>query len=105
MPKTPNLPLVLASTSPYRRALLARLDLAFDVVAPQTLETALPQEAPAALACRLALAKAHAAAAQWPQAVVIGSDQVADFQGHALGKPGTHARATAQLRQMRGAAV
>lgn len=94
--------LVLASTSPYRRELLQRLRLPFEVVAPQVDETPRPGEAPAALAERLALAKAQAVAAARPQAVVIGSDQVADLDGTPLGKPGDHARARAQLQRMSG---
>jgi septum formation protein len=97
--------LILASTSRYRQELLSRLRLPFQAVAPDVDETALPGEAPAALAERLALAKAQAVAARYPQAVVIGSDQVADLGGQALGKPGTHERATAQLRQMSGRTV
>lgn len=97
--------LVLGSTSPYRRELLARLHLPFEVAAPDVDETPLPGEAPPVLACRLALAKAHAVAARFPAAVVIGSDQVADLGGEALGKPGTHERAVAQLRRMRGRTV
>ena len=97
--------LVLASTSRYRRELLARLRLPFDVVAPGVDETPLDGEAPAALALRLALAKADAVAAADADAVVIGSDQVADLDGVGLGKPGDHARATAQLRAMRGRTV
>jgi len=100
-----NRPLVLGSTSPYRRELLQRLQIPFEVVAPDVDETALPQETPSALASRLALAKAHAVARNFPQAVVIGSDQVADLNGLALGKPGTHERAVVQLRQMRGQTV
>ena len=96
---------VLASTSRYRRELLERLRLPFDVVAPEVDEGALPGEAPAALAARLALAKAQAVAAQHPQAVVIGSDQVAELDGVAIGKPGSHERAVAQLRAMRGRSV
>ena len=95
-------PLILASTSRYRRELLQRLGLAFDVVAPDVDEAALPGEAPAALALRLARAKADAVAARPPQAVVIGSDQVCEVDGDALGKPGDHARARAQLQQLRG---
>lgn len=98
-------PLVLGSTSRYRRELLARLGLPFEVTAPATDETPLPGEAPRALALRLALAKAHAVAAQHPGAVVIGSDQVADLDGQPLGKPGNHERATAQLRRMSGKTV
>ncbi|MFT3718005.1 Maf family nucleotide pyrophosphatase [Pseudorhodoferax sp.] len=97
--------LILGSTSRYRRELLARLRIPFDVVAPEVDETPLPGEAPDALARRLALAKAHAVAARHPDAVVIGSDQVADLEGQSLGKPGDHARATAQLRAMRGRTV
>jgi septum formation protein len=95
-------PLILASTSRYRRELLSRLRLPFDVLSPQVDETPQPGEAPAALAVRLALAKAHAVAQGRPDAVVIGSDQVADLDGLPIGKPGTHERATAQLRQLSG---
>ncbi|WP_431123736.1 Maf family protein [Variovorax paradoxus] len=95
-------PLILASTSRYRRELLARLHLPFDVQAPEVDETAQSGETPRELAERLALEKAQAVAARFPDAVVIGSDQVADLAGEALGKPGDHARATAQLRRMRG---
>lgn len=98
-------PLILASTSPYRRELLTRLRLPFTVRAPQVDETPLPGEAPRALAERLALAKAQAVAAEVPDAVVIGSDQVAELDGEPLGKPGTHARAVAQLQRMRGQTV
>ena len=95
--------LILGSTSRYRRELLERLRLPFEVAAPQVDETPLQGESPAALAQRLALAKAHAvAAAQTNDAVVIGSDQVADVDGEAVGKPGTHERAVAQLRRMSG---
>ena len=102
---SPQRLLVLGSTSPYRRELLQRLRLPFETAAPAVDETPQPGEAPRALALRLALAKAHAVAALHPQAVVIGSDQVADLAGQPLGKPGTHERATAQLRQMRGQTV
>jgi septum formation protein len=95
-------PLILGSTSRYRRELLARLRVPFEVMAPQVDETPQPGEAPATLALRLALAKAHAVAALRPEAVVIGSDQVADLDGHPIGKPGTHARATAQLKLLSG---
>ena len=98
----PDRRLVLASTSRYRRKLLARLRLPFDVVSPEVDETALDGELPLALASRLALGKADAVAARDVEAVVIGSDQVADLDGTAIGKPGDHARATAQLRAMRG---
>ncbi|CAN7306760.1 Maf family nucleotide pyrophosphatase [Acidovorax sp. Leaf78] len=98
-------PLVLGSTSRYRRELLERLRLPFDVAAPHVDETPEPGEAPRALALRLALAKARAVAQQHPEAVVIGSDQVADLAGTPLGKPGEHERAVQQLRQMRGQTV
>ena len=102
---TPPRPLVLGSTSRYRRELLSRLNLPFETAAPHVDETPLAGETPRALALRLALAKAHAVARQYSQAVVIGSDQVADLHGTPLGKPGTHERAVAQLRQMSGQTV
>ncbi len=97
--------LTLASTSRYRRELLERLRLPFDIVAPGVDEAALHGEMPAETAVRLALAKADAVAATDGEAVVIGSDQIADLDGHGLGKPGDHARATAQLVSMRGRTV
>ena len=97
--------LVLASSSPYRREMLARLRIPFKVVAPDVDETPQAAETPKQLACRLAMSKARAVAAQFPACVVIGSDQVADLEGLALGKPGNHARAMAQLQQMRGKIV
>ena len=97
--------LILGSTSRYRRELLERLRVPFDVVSPDVDETPLPGEAPQALATRLALAKAKAVAALHPNAVVIGSDQVADLNGEPLGKPGTHERAVVQLQRMRGQTV
>ena len=100
-----NRPLVLGSTSPYRRDLLSRLKLPFVTAAPEVDETPRPNESPLELARRLALAKARAVAALFPEAVVIGSDQVADLAGESLGKPGTHAKATVQLRRMRGQTV
>ena len=98
-------PLILASTSRYRRELLERLRLPFEVVSPEVDESPLTGETPAALAQRLALAKAWAVARQHPAAVVIGSDQVADLAGEPIGKPGNHERAVAQLRAMRGRTV
>ena len=98
-------PLILGSTSRYRRELLQRLQMPFEVAAPDVDETALPHETPQTLAERLALAKAHAVASAFPSAVVIGSDQVADLNGLPLGKPGSHERAVLQLRQMRGQTV
>lgn len=97
--------LVLGSTSPYRRELLQRLHIAFEVAAPDVDETPLAGEAPRELAQRLALSKAMAVARLFPDAVVIGSDQVADLWGTPLGKPGTHEKAVVQLRQMRGQTV
>ena len=97
--------LILGSTSRYRCELLARLNIPFEVAAPDVDETPLPAELPAALAQRLALAKAQAVAAKFPHSVVIGSDQVADLHGEPLGKPGTHEKAVLQLRKMRGQTV
>ena len=105
MQSSPSRKLVLGSTSVYRRELLARLRLPFIVAAPNVDETPLPGEAPAALARRLALAKARAVADTHPDCIVIGSDQVADLHGQPLGKPGTHDRAVAQLQAMRGQTV
>jgi len=95
-------PIVLASTSPYRRELLQRLHLPFSVQAPRVDEQAQRGESPGATACRLALAKAQAVALDHPGAIVIGSDQVADVDGEALSKPGTHEAALAQLSRMQG---
>ena len=105
MPHISQRKLILGSTSAYRRELLARLRVPFTVESPHVDEAPLPDEAPAALARRLALAKARAVAQRFPDCVVIGSDQVADLDGLALGKPGTHARAVMQLRQMSGRTV
>lgn len=98
-------PLILGSTSRYRRELLARLRVPFEVHAPVVDEKRMPNEAPAAMAQRLALAKARDVAARHPGSVVIGSDQVAELDGEPIGKPGTHERATAQLRAMSGRSV
>ena len=95
--------LVLASTSPYRRALLGRLGLPFEVAAPQCDETPLLNEAPQDTASRLAALKAKSLA--YPDALVIGSDQVAFSQGKRLDKPGDHATATQQLRALSGEAA
>lgn len=97
--------LILASTSPYRRELLDRLRLPFDVVRPEVDETPAVGESPATLALRLARAKAAAISAQHQDAWVIGSDQVADLEGRPVGKPGTHERAVEQLRSMSGRSV
>ena len=98
-------PLILASTSRYRRELLSRLGLVFDAVAPEVDETPAPGESPRPLAERLALAKAREVARRHPEALVIGADQVADLHGEPLGKPGNHERATAQLQRMSGQTV
>jgi septum formation protein len=98
-------PLILASTSRYRRELLERLRIPFDVVSPEVDETPGAEETPMSLAQRLALAKARAVAKAHPNAVVIGSDQVADLDGEPIGKPGTHDRAVEQLRAMRGRSI
>lgn len=98
-------PLLLASTSPYRRELLQRLRLPFDCVRPAVDETPLPREAPAALAVRLAAAKAAEVAARHPGCWVIGSDQAADLEGQPLGKPGSNEAACAQLALMSGRGV
>jgi len=98
-------PVILGSTSRYRKELLSRLRIPFEVCAPHVDETPLPGEAPKELALRLALAKALAVAKQNPNAVVIGSDQVADLDGTPLGKPGNHTNAVLQLQKMRGKTV
>ncbi|EKS73050.1 Maf-like protein [Burkholderia sp. SJ98] len=100
--------LILASSSPYRRELLERLRIPFDVVSPDIDETPLANETPEATAVRLAIAKARAAAGRSgndANALVIGSDQVATFDGKQIGKPGTHEKAFAQLQAMRGRSV
>jgi septum formation protein len=102
-PKNP--PLILASTSRYRRELLQRLRIPFEVISPNVDETPLTGESTLDLALRLANAKAAAVAKEHPHAWVIGSDQVADLHGAAIGKPGNFERALAQLQLMRGQAV
>ena len=97
--------LVLGSTSRYRRALLERLGLPFTVAAPDLDEAALPAETPAQTALRLAEAKARAVAARYPDALVIGSDQVADCDGQPVGKPGSRGAAVVQLRALSGKTV
>ena len=96
------IPLVLASTSPYRRELLARLGLPFAVARPDVDETPGAAESPPALARRLAEAKARAVSARHPGAWVIGSDQVAEIDGRPLGKPGNRDAAIAQLQASSG---
>jgi septum formation protein len=105
MTDTAQRPLILGSTSAYRRELLERLRIPFTVESPHVDETPLTGETPLALAQRLALAKAHAVAQRFPTSVVIGSDQVADLDGEPLGKPGNYARAVLQLQKMRGKTV
>ena len=101
----PPVTLVLASTSPYRRELLSRLGLPFSVASPDTDESPRPGEAAETLALRLAEAKARAVAPTYPQALIIGSDQVAIANGKIYGKPGTHERAVAQLQELSGQSV
>jgi septum formation protein len=98
-------PLVLASTSPYRSALLGRLGLPFATAAPQVDETSRPGESPQVLVLRLAEAKARAVARDFPDALIIGSDQVACIDDQILGKPGGRQRAIAQLEQASGRCV
>jgi len=97
--------LVLASTSRYRKMLLERLGIPFAAVAPGTDESPLANELPAATAFRLAEAKARSVAGLHRDALIIGSDQVADCGGRAVGKPGTHERAVAQLTELSGQTV
>jgi len=97
--------LVLGSTSAYRRALLTRLGVPFEVAAPGVDEAALAGESPAATALRLSEAKARAVAARYPDAVVIGSDQVADCDGRAIGKPGDRTMAMRLLTELSGRTV
>jgi 7-methyl-GTP pyrophosphatase len=97
--------IVLASSSPYRRELLARLRLQFDTKTPGIDETALHGESAATTALRLAQAKARAVRGEFPRALVIGCDQVAEFDGTCLGKPGSHDNAVAQLKAVRGKTV
>ena len=94
--------LVLASTSKYRKALLERLGLAFAVAAPGVDEQALPGEAPADTAARLAALKARSLEARFPDALIIGADQVAALGSERLDKPGTHENAARQLRRLSG---
>ena len=104
---TTSLPfrLVLASSSAYRKELLSRLQLPFEVAVPDIDESPLPGETPSATAVRLAREKAAAVAAKLPGSIVIGSDQVATLDEQQIGKPGNHANALAQLQKMRGREV
>ncbi|MBE2259436.1 MAG: septum formation inhibitor Maf [Candidatus Accumulibacter sp.] len=101
----PNPPLILASTSPFRRQLLARLGLPFETANPAIDEAPLADETPEESAMRLSRAKALAVAPLFPEALIIGSDQVAFLDGQVFGKPGTHANAVRQLKSMRGRRV
>ncbi|MCP4698887.1 MAG: septum formation inhibitor Maf [Gammaproteobacteria bacterium] len=97
--------LVLASTSPFRQSVLKRLRLEFEIHAPNADETPLPGEPPAALVMRLAEVKARAATPAYPQALIIGSDQMAVIGKRILGKPGCHDKAAEQLRLASGKQV
>lgn len=106
MPTSSSLPrLILASSSQYRKELLSRLRIPFDVAVPNIDETPFADEAPEATALRLARQKAATIAKQAPGALVIGSDQVATLDGKQIGKPGSHENALKQLQQMRGRRV
>lgn len=100
-----NPTIVLASTSPFRRELLARLGLAFETANPRTDEAPLPDETPQSMALRLSEAKARAIQRDFPDALIIGSDQVAIHDQQVFGKPGTHRRAVQQLQALRGKTV
>jgi septum formation protein len=102
---SPPARLILGSSSVYRKELLSRLGLPFEVMSPDIDETALPGESPAATALRLAQQKAEAIAAKAPSSLIIGSDQVATLDGEQIGKPGNHANALQQLQKMRGREV
>jgi septum formation protein len=104
-PAAHPLPLVLASTSPFRKEVLARLHLPFSIFAPNADETPLAGETPQQLVLRLAEVKARTAHNTFPSALIIGSDQIAVIDDHILGKPGDHDRAVAQLRQASGRRV
>jgi septum formation protein len=101
----PSVAIVLASSSPYRRQLLERLRLSFDTDAPDVDESGRADETPLQLARRLALLKASTVGLRHPQAIVIGSDQVAEMDGIAIGKPGGHREALQQLVAMQGRTV
>ncbi len=105
MQQSPQPRLILASGSAYRRALVSRLGLPFDVFSPDIDESPLPTETPAQTALRLAKKKAEVIAARFPETLVIGSDQVATLDGEQIGKPGDHDRALSQLQKMRGREV
>jgi len=100
-----NPTLVLASTSPFRRELLSKLRLPFETATPDIDESPLPDEEPESLVKRLSLEKAKAVAADYPQALIIGSDQVACVDNQILGKPGSHQKAMQQLRLTSGKTI
>ena len=102
MNSTPQQTLVLASTSPFRKALLQRLDLVFETLSPQVDETALQGEPAETMVKRLSEAKARAGAKQYPNALIIGSDQIAVCDGDVLGNPGNHENARRQLARLAG---
>lgn len=104
-PPGTELPLVLASTSPFRKELLGRFGIPFETLAPHTDETPLPGEPPQGLVARLAEAKARAVSDRYPEALIIGSDQVAVLEGNILGKPGSHEAAVTQLQLASGKCV
>ncbi len=101
MPRT----LVLASTSPFRRALLEKLRLPFETLSPEVDESAREGETPRQLVLRLSEAKARAGADAFPDALIIGSDQLAVCEGDVLGKPGNHENACRQLARLSGRRV
>jgi septum formation protein len=105
IPSASTYSLVLASTSPFRKSLLERLGIPFEIYAPHVDETPLLLESPAALVIRLAELKARAAQSSYPNALIIGSDQVAVNDGTILGKPQTHAQAIQQLMAVSGKSV
>ncbi|MFT7222891.1 MAG: septum formation protein [Cellvibrionaceae bacterium] len=105
IPGTDNLPLVLASSSPYRRALLEKLHIPFVCVSPNINEQALASESPTTLVKRLALEKAQAVARQHPDSWIIGSDQVAVLDGEIITKPRNHQQAHSQLRRASGQTI
>ena len=100
-----NRQIVLASSSPFRRELLERLQISFITASPEVDERTLPGETPEETALRLSVAKARALAAQYPEALIIGSDQVAYLDANLFGKPGNHDNAVLQLQKMRGRTV
>jgi len=101
----PVRPIILASTSPFRRELLSRLGIPFGVASPETDEAALPDETPDGTAIRLAIAKASAVADQSPDTLIVGSDQVAVSMGKQYGKPGNRESAVSQLAEMSGGII